>query len=217
MHFTAIVGVNGSSRRFPVVLNLPGMHNVQNALAAIAVANEIGAADAAIIKALAEFKGVERRFQHYGAIQVADQRRVTLIDDYGHHPAELNATLNAARGAFPQRRIVLAFQPHRYTRTRDLFEDFAQVLSQADVLLLTEVYPAGEEPIVAADSKSLARAVRVQGKVEPIYAPTVDDLVTAILDVAEDGDVVLIMGAGSIARVAPEIFQRQKKLKIINE
>lgn len=217
MHFTAIVGVNGSSRRFPVVLNLPGTHNVQNALAAIAVANEIGAADAAIIKALAEFKGVERRFQHYGATQVADQRRVTLIDDYGHHPAELNATLNAARGAFPQRRIVLAFQPHRYTRTRDLFEDFAQVLSQADVLLLTEVYPAGEEPIVAADSKSLARAVRVQGKVEPIYAPTVDDLVTAILDVAEDGDVVLIMGAGSIARVAPEIFQRQKKLKIINE
>lgn len=217
MHFTAIVGVNGSGRRLPVVLNLPGMHNVQNALAAIAVANEIGAPDAAIIKALSEFKGVERRFQHYGMIQVTDQRCITLVDDYGHHPAELTATLNAARGAFPQRRIVLAFQPHRYTRTRDLFEDFVQVLSQADVLLLTEVYPAGEEPIVAADSKSLARAVRIQGKVEPIYAPTVDDLVAAILDVVDDGDVVLIMGAGSIAKVAPEIFQKQKKLKIINE
>lgn len=217
MHFTAIVGVNGSSRRLPIVLNLPGMHNIQNALAAIAVANEIGVPDAAIVRALSGFKGVERRFQHYGTIRLADQRSFSLVDDYGHHPAELAATLSAARGAFPGRRVVLAFQPHRYTRTRDLFEDFAKVLSQADVLLLTEVYPAGEEPIVAADSKSLARAVRVQGRVEPIYTQTVGDLITAILDVVDDGDVMLIMGAGSISRAAPEIFQRQRELRIINE
>jgi len=217
MHFTAIVGVNGSSRRLPIILNLPGLHNIQNALAAIAVANEIGAPDAAIIRALAEFKGVERRFQHYGTIQLAAQRHFELIDDYGHHPVELEATLDAARGAFPGKRLVLAFQPHRYTRTRDLFEDFVKVLSQADVLLLTEVYPAGEEPIVAADSKSLARAVRVQGKVEPIYAQTVDDLITAVLGVIKDNDVVLVMGAGSVSRVGPEIAQKHQQLRIINE
>ena len=144
------------------------------------------------------------------------QRGFTLIDDYGHHPVELAATMEAARGAFPGKRLILAFQPHRYTRTRDLFEDFAHVLSQADVLLLTAVYPAGEEPIVAADSKSLARAVRVQGKVEPIYAHTVDDLIDSILDVAENNDVVLVMGAGSVSRVAPEIISRQQTLTLIN-
>ncbi|MCB1935644.1 MAG: UDP-N-acetylmuramate--L-alanine ligase [Nitrosomonas sp.] len=216
MHFTAVVGVNGSSRRLPIILNLPGLHNIQNALAAIAVANEVGASDAAIIKALSEFKGVERRFQHYGTIQLEGQRNFELVDDYGHHPVELQATMEAARGAFPGKRLVLAFQPHRYTRTRDLFEDFVKVLSQADVLLLTEVYQAGEEPIVAADSKSLARAVRVQGKVEPIYAQTVDDLIKAIPDAVCDGDVVLVMGAGSISRVAPEIVQKRQTLKIIN-
>lgn len=216
MHFTAIVGVNGSSRRLPIVLNLPGLHNIQNALAAIAVANEIGVPDDAIVSALSVFKGVERRFQRYGTIQLGEQRGFTLIDDYGHHPVELAATMEAARGAFPGKRLILAFQPHRYTRTRDLFEDFAHVLSQADVLLLTAVYPAGEEPIVAADSKSLARAVRVQGKVEPIYAHTVDDLIDSILDVAENNDVVLVMGAGSVSRVAPEIISRQQTLTLIN-
>ncbi len=215
MRFTALIGVNGSARRLPVVLNLPGLHNIQNALAAIAVANEIGVPDAAIIKALSEFKGVERRFQMYGEIRYANQTSFALIDDYGHHPAELTATISAARGAFPDRRLVLAFQPHRYSRTCDLFEDFVKALSQTDVLLLAEVYPAGEAPIVAADSKSLARSVRVQGKVEPIYVNAVDDLASAILDVVEDGDVVLVMGAGSVSRVAPEIAQNEQKLTMV--
>ncbi|HBV20748.1 MAG TPA: UDP-N-acetylmuramate--L-alanine ligase [Nitrosomonas sp.] len=217
MYFTALIGVNGSARRLPIVLNLPGLHNIQNALAAIAVANEIGAPDAAIIKALAEFKGVERRFQQYGEIRLSNQRSFMLVDDYGHHPAELAATMSAARGAFPGRRLVLAFQPHRYSRTRDLFEDFVKVLSQTDVLLLTDVYPAGEDPVVAADSKSLARAVRVKGKVEPIYAKTIEDLIAAIPDAVENNDVVLVMGAGSVAGVAPEIVKKQQKLMIINE
>ncbi|MCB1947577.1 UDP-N-acetylmuramate--L-alanine ligase [Nitrosomonas sp.] len=217
MHFTALIGVNGSARRLPVQLNLPGLHNVQNALAAIAVANEVGAPDAAMIKALSVFKGVERRFQHYGEIRLSRQRSFALVDDYGHHPAELAATIDAARGAFPGRRLVLAFQPHRYTRTRNLFEDFVRVLSQADVLLLAEVFSAGEEPIVAADSKSLARSVRIQGKVEPIYAATVEELTAAIMDVVRDGDLVLVMGAGSISKVAPEIVKEQQKLMIINE
>lgn len=217
MHFTALIGVNGSARRLPIHLNLPGLHNVQNALAAIAVANEIGVPDAAITRALASFKGVERRFQYYGEIRLSRQRSFALIDDYGHHPAEIAATLDAARGAFPGRRLVLAFQPHRYTRTRDLFEDFVKVLSQADVLLLAEVYSAGEEPIVAADSKSLTRSVRIKGKVEPIYTANVEELTAAILDVVEDGDLVLVMGAGSIAKVAPEIVKKQQKLMIINE
>ncbi|SFK39551.1 UDP-N-acetylmuramate--L-alanine ligase [Nitrosomonas aestuarii] len=217
MHFTALIGVNGSARSLPIVLNLPGVHNILNALAAIAVANEIGVPDAAIIKALAEFRGVERRFQQYGEIRLSNQRSFLLVDDYGHHPAELAATMSAARGAFSGRRLVLAFQPHRYSRTRDLFEDFVKVLSQTDVLLLTDVYPAGEDPVVAADSKSLARAVRVKGKVEPIYAKTIDDLIAAIPDTVEDNDLVLIMGAGSVAGVAPEIVKRQQKLMIINE
>ncbi|SEM86718.1 UDP-N-acetylmuramate--L-alanine ligase [Nitrosomonas marina] len=217
MHFTALIGVNGSARRLPIHLNLPGLHNVQNALAAIAVANEIGVPDAAITRALSSFKGVERRFQYYGEIRLSRQRSFALIDDYGHHPAEITATLDAARGAFPGRRLVLAFQPHRYTRTRNLFEDFVKVLSRADVLLLAEVYSAGEEPIVAADSKSLTRSVRVKRKVEPIYNANVEELTAAILDVAEDGDLVLVMGAGSIAKVAPEIVKKQQKLMIINE
>ena len=155
-----------------VLLNLPGVHNVLNALAAIAVGREVGAPDAAIAKALAEFKGVGRRFQRYGDVPLAGGGHFTLVDDYGHHPAEMAATLAAARGAFPGRRIVLAFQPHRYTRTRDLFEDFVQVLSTVDELVLADVYPAGEAPIVAADGRSLARSVRVAGKVEPIFVET---------------------------------------------
>ncbi len=216
MHFKALIGVNGSARRLSIQLNLPGLHNVQNALAAIAVANEIGVPDTAIIKALSEFKGVERRFQSYGEIRLSKQRHFVLIDDYGHHPAELSATMNAARGAFPGRRLVLAFQPHRYSRTRNLFEDFVKVLSQADVLLITEVYSAGEEPVVAADSKSLARSVRVQGRVEPIYVATVEELTAVILDVVEDDDLVLVMGAGSVSKVAPEIVKKQPKLMVIN-
>jgi len=216
MRFTAIVGVNGSARKLGITLNLPGLHNIQNALAAITVANEIGVPDAAIIKALSEFKGVERRFQQYGEIKLSAQKSFTLIDDYGHHPAEIDATIKAARGAFPGRRLLVAFQPHRYTRTRDLFEDFIKVLSQADGLLLTEVYAAGEEPIVAADSKSLARSIRIQGKVEPIYVENVEDLPVAIMDAVQDGDVVLVLGAGSIAKVAPHIAQMRNKLIVVN-
>lgn len=216
MKFTAVVGVNGSARQLDITLNLPGLHNVQNALAAIAVANEIGVPDTAIVKALAEFKGVERRFQQYGEIKLAALKSFTLIDDYGHHPFEMEATMKAARGAFPNRRLVLAFQPHRYTRTRDVFEDFIKVLSQVDVLLLTEVYAAGEDPIVAADSKSLARSVRVQGKVEPIYVEDVDDLSAAILNIVQDGDVVLVMGAGSVSKVAPSIATMRNKLTVVH-
>lgn len=216
MRFTAVVGVNGSARNLEITLNLPGLHNIQNALAAIAVANEIGVSDTAIVKALSEFKGVERRFQQYGEIKFSAQKSFALVDDYGHHPAEMEATIKAARGAFPGRRLVVAFQPHRYTRTRDVFEDFTRVLSQVDVLLLTEVYPAGEDPIVAADSKSLARSIRVQGKVEPIYIEEVDNLPPAILNVVQDGDVVLVMGAGSVAKVAPHIAQMRNKLIVVN-
>jgi UDP-N-acetylmuramate--alanine ligase len=216
MKFTAIVGVNGSARKLGITLNLPGLHNIQNALAAIAVANEIGVPDTAIVKALSEFKGVERRFQQYGDIRLSAQKNFVLIDDYGHHPAEMEATIRAARGAFPSRRLVVAFQPHRYTRTRDLFEYFIKALSQVDVLLLAEVYPAGEDPIVAADSKSLARSIRVQGKVEPIYVEAVDELPVALLSVVQDDDVVLVMGAGSIAKVAPGIAQMSNKLIVVN-
>jgi UDP-N-acetylmuramate--alanine ligase len=191
----------GSALRLEIVLNLPGVHNVLNALAAIAVADEVGVADEAIVKALAEFKGVDRRFQRYGEIELAGRGSFTLIDDYGHHPAEMAATLAAVRGAFPGRRLVLAFQPHRYTRTRDCFEDFVKVLSSVDALLLGEVYAAGEAPIVAADGRSLVRAIRVAGKVEPIFVEDIGDMPQQILGVARADDVVLTMGAGSIGAV----------------
>jgi UDP-N-acetylmuramate--alanine ligase len=186
-----------------IQLNLAGVHNVQNALAAIAVGMEVGAPDAAIVKALAEFSGVDRRFQRYGDISIANSGRYTLIDDYGHHPVELTATIAAARGAFPGRRLVLAFQPHRYTRTRDCFDDFVRVLAGVDVLLLTEVYPAGEAPLVAADSRALAAALLAQGKPQPLLIEQVADLPQAIRNTVKDGDVVLTMGAGSIGGVAP--------------
>jgi len=188
-----------------VVLNLPGQHNVLNALAAIAVADELGVADAAILKALAEFRGVGRRFQSYGDITLKAGGAFTLIDDYGHHPAEMAATLAAARGAYDGRRLVLAFQPHRFTRTRDLFEDFVKVLSTADALVLADVYPAGEAPIVAADGRSLARAVRVAGKVEPVFVEDIAEMPEAIRRVARDGDVVVTMGAGSIGNVPAQL------------
>ncbi len=206
MHFR-VVRRNGHSKTgadLNVTLNLPGLHNVRNALAAIAVGMEIGAPDEAIVKALAEFRGVGRRFQRYGEVALA-QGHFTLIDDYGHHPAEMVATISAARGAFPNRRLVLAFQPHRYTRTRDCFEDFVKVLSSVDALLLTEVYPAGEAPIVAADGRALARAVRVAGKVEPVFVEQIGELPAAILAKAKSGDVVITMGAGSIGTVPGKI------------
>lgn len=201
MHFT-VIRINGVTTTFDVELNLPGRHYVQNALAAIAVASELNVPDAAIIKALAEFKGVGRRFERYGEIPAKDGGTFTLIDDYGHHPVEMQAVIAAARGAFPGRRLVMAFQPHRYTRTRDCFEDFVKVLSSVDALILTEVYPAGEPPIVAADGRSLVRAVRVADKVEPLFVETPAELPEAILGMAKDGDVVVVMGAGSIGQVA---------------
>ena len=207
MHFDC-VRVNGSINRFPVILNLPGRHNVLNALAAIAIATEVGADDAAIQRALVEFSGVGRRFQRYGEVALPEAQgggSFTLIDDYGHHPVEMAATLAAARGAFPGRRLLLAFQPHRYTRTRDCFEDFVKVLNGVDALLLAEVYAAGEAPIVAADGRSLARALRVAGKVEPLFVEDIGDMPQSILDAARDGDVVITMGAGSIGAVPAKV------------
>ncbi|PKO74257.1 MAG: UDP-N-acetylmuramate--L-alanine ligase [Betaproteobacteria bacterium HGW-Betaproteobacteria-15] len=201
MHFK-VSRINGVTTTFDVTLNLPGRHYVQNALAAIAVASELNVPDVAIVKALAEFKGVGRRFERYGEIPAREGGHFTLIDDYGHHPMEMKAVISAARGAFPGRRLVLAFQPHRYTRTRDCFEDFVDVLSSVDALILTEVYPAGEPPIVAADGRSLVRAVRVADKVEPRFVESPVDLPEAILGMARDGDVVIVMGAGSIGQVA---------------
>jgi UDP-N-acetylmuramate--alanine ligase len=192
------------ARDLPVELNLPGVHNVRNALAAIAIGRELGVADAAIAKALAEFRGVGRRFQRYGDV-TTNGGSYTLIDDYGHHPVEMAATIAAARGSFPGRRLVLAFQPHRYTRTRDLFEDFVKVLSTVDALVLLEVYPAGEAPIVAADGRALVRAVRVAGQVEPVFVETLADMPAAIGAIVRDGDVVVTMGAGSIGQVPAQL------------
>jgi UDP-N-acetylmuramate--alanine ligase len=191
-----------------ITLNLPGEHNVKNALAAIAVATELEIPDAPIAAALAGFAGVGRRFQRYGEVRASDGAGAfTVIDDYGHHPAEMAAVIAAARGAFPGRRLVLAFQPHRYTRTRDCFEDFVKVLGTADAVLLTEVYAAGEPPIVAADGRTLARALRVAGKVDPVFVDEVDALPQAVLEHARAGDVVIVMGAGSIGAVAPRIVE----------
>jgi UDP-N-acetylmuramate--alanine ligase len=201
MHFTALRRNGVQLPPLAVTLNLPGRHNVQNALAAIAVATELNVDDAAIQRALAGFTGVGRRFQRYGEVPAQNGGHFTLIDDYGHHPAEMAATIAAARGAFPGRRLVLAFQPHRYTRTRDLFEDFVKVLGEADAVLLAEVYAAGEAPLVAADGRSLARAVRVAGKTEPVFVEAIADMPQAILDTTRDGDVVICMGAGSIGSV----------------
>jgi UDP-N-acetylmuramate--alanine ligase len=198
-------GSDSAAADLIVTLNLPGMHNVLNALAAIAVGMEVGVPDACIVKALAEFRGVGRRFQRYGEVALPDGGSFTLIDDYGHHPVEMAATIEAVRGAFPGRRLMLAFQPHRYTRTRDCFEDFVKVLSTVDALVLTEVYPAGEAPIVAADGRALVRAVRVQGKVEPLFVENISALPAAIQDAVRGGDVVLTMGAGSIGGVAAAV------------
>jgi UDP-N-acetylmuramate--alanine ligase len=204
MKFTC-VRTNGSVSRLDITLNLPGRHNILNALAAIAIATEVGVGDTAIVKALAEFKGVGRRFTRYGELAAASGGTFTLVDDYGHHPVEMAATIAAARGAFPGRRLLLAFQPHRYTRTRDCFEDFVKVLSSVDGLLLADVYAAGEAPIVAADGRTLARAVRVAGKVEPIFVEQIAEMPAAIRAAACDGDVVITMGAGSIGGVPAQL------------
>jgi UDP-N-acetylmuramate--alanine ligase len=198
MHFTAM---REDAPAIDIVLNLPGLHNVQNALAAIAIATELEVKDADIQRALADFNGVGRRFQRYGEVSVTSGGAYTLVDDYGHHPVEMAATIAAARGAFPDKRLVLAFQPHRFTRTRDCFEDFVKVLSTVDALVLTEVYSAGEAPIVAADGRSLTRAIRVAGKVEPVFVETVDEVPEALGAIVRDGDVVITMGAGSIGGV----------------
>ena len=190
-----------------ITLNLPGEHNVRNALAAIAVATELELPDAPIATALSKFSGVGRRFQRYGELNAAQGGRFTLIDDYGHHPVEMAAVIAAARGAFPGRRLVLAFQPHRFTRTRDCFEDFVKVMGQADAVLLTEVYAAGEAPIVAADGRSLARALRVAGKVDPVFVDDVSELPVEINAFARDGDVVISMGAGTIGAVPPKVAE----------
>jgi UDP-N-acetylmuramate--alanine ligase len=203
MRFTAL---REGAPALDVTLNLPGRHNVSNALAAIAVATELDLPEAPIRDALASFTGVGRRFARHGEVPI-DGGTFTLIDDYGHHPVEMAATLAAARGAFPGRRIVLAFQPHRYTRTRDCFEDFVKVLSTVDVLLLADVYPAGEAPIVAADGRSLARAIRVAGRVEPVFVESIDDMPAAIRAAAQPGDVVITMGAGSIGGVPARLLE----------
>jgi UDP-N-acetylmuramate--alanine ligase len=194
-----------------VVLNLPGHHNVLNALAAIAVATELDVPDAAIQSALLGFQGVGRRFQSYGQAPAKDGGSFTVIDDYGHHPVEMAATLAAARGAFPGQRLLLAFQPHRYTRTRDCFEDFVKVIGQADMVLLSEVYAAGETPIVAADGRALVRALRVAGKVEPIFVDDIANMAQAVIDAARSGDVVMCMGAGSIGAVPAKIIEMLQK------
>ena len=213
MWFDVVCAENGGpALQMEVTLNVPGEHNVRNALAAIAIGLELGVPPASIAAALAGFKGVGRRFQQYGEARASDNGRYIVVDDYGHHPAEMAATLAAARGAFPGRRLVLVFQPHRYTRTRDCFEDFVKVLSTADALVLTEVYAAGEAPIVAADGRALARAVRVHGRVEPVFVETVGELPEAIRGVARSGDVVLTMGAGSIGGVAAVLVRNQDGL-----
>ena len=199
-----------------VKLRLPGLHNVKNALAAIAVADELQVGDAAVIAALEKFEGIDRRFQEIGDITMKNGV-VKLVDDYGHHPTEIAATLAAAKAGYPERRVVLVFQPHRYTRTRDLMDDFATVLSEADALVLLDVYAAGEEPIAGADGRTMARAVRTRGAVDPVFVEHLDDLADVLNDVLADGDLVLTMGAGDIGAYAqslPDLLQAGPSLKV---
>ena len=207
MRFTALCRHNTVPVDLNVTLNLAGLHNVLNALAAIAVGLEVGVAGEAIVAALEEFQGVGRRFQRYGEIPLKSGGNFTLIDDYGHHPVEMVATLSAVRGAFPGRRLVLAFQPHRYTRTRDLFEDFVKVLGTVDALVLAEVYAAGEAPIVAADGRALMHALRVAGQNETVFVEQMQDMPQAILKMAQAGDVVVTMGAGSVGGVPGQVLR----------
>jgi UDP-N-acetylmuramate--alanine ligase len=199
-----------------VKLRLPGLHNVKNALAAIAVADELQVGDAAVIAALEKFEGIDRRFQTLGEITTA-AGKVLLIDDYGHHPTEIAATLAAARSGWPNRRVVLVFQPHRYTRTRDLMDDFATVLSEADVTIVLDVYAAGEDPIPGADGRAIARAVRSRGSVEPVFVESLDELLPVLDGLVKAGDLVLMMGAGDIGAYAsglPELLRQKPNLKV---
>jgi UDP-N-acetylmuramate--alanine ligase len=201
----------GAGAALTVTLNLPGIHNVSNALAAIAVATELGIDDDAIARALAAFQGIDRRLQHIGDVTLA-AGTVTIVDDYGHHPTEVAATLEALRQGYPGRRLVLAFQPHRYTRTRDLIDDFGRVLSQADVLLVTEVYAAGEAPIAGADGRAICRAVRSRAQVEPVFVENVETLGAALQGMIRGGDLVVTMGAGNINTVShtlPALLSQQ--------
>jgi UDP-N-acetylmuramate--alanine ligase len=211
MCFTALCRHNTVPLDLEVTLNLAGLHNVLNALAAIAVGLEVGVAPAAIVAALAEFEGVGRRMQRYGEVALPSGGSFTLIDDYGHHPVEMKATLAAVRGAFPDKRLLLAFQPHRYTRTRDLFEDFVKVMSGVDALALAEVYAAGEAPIVAADGRALMHALRLSGQSEAVFVEKIAEMPQAIMNMARDGDVVLTMGAGSIGGVPNLVKQLTQK------
>ena len=195
---------SGNENQLHISLRLPGLHNVRNALAAIAVADELQIPDDAVTRALENFEGIDRRFQYIGELQTGDGKML-LVDDYGHHPTEIAATLDAARSGWPQRRVVLVFQPHRYTRTRDLLDDFASVLSDCDVLVLLDVYAAGEDPIAGADGRSIARAVRSRGAVEPVFVETLDALQAVLEDVLKDGDLVLTMGAGDIGAYAQDL------------
>jgi UDP-N-acetylmuramate--alanine ligase len=201
-----IVDVPGTRNWLSVTLNQPGRHNVQNALAAIAIANELGVGKDAIARALANFSGIGRRFQINGDVKLAGGE-VMLVDDYGHHPREIAATVDAARRAWPQRRLVVAFQPHRYTRTYDLFDDFTAVLAEIDTLLVTEVYAAGEKPIPGADGRALCRAIRARGKTDPIFVPDVNELPAVLAGLLQPNDIVLTLGAGDIGRVAAALPQ----------
>ncbi len=194
-HFRVILP--GRRRPLEITLNMPGRHNVLNALAAIAVASELGVGDAAIGKALASFQGIGRRFVIREGVTIRDGS-IMLVDDYGHHPREIGATIEAIRSGWPERRLVVAFQPHRYTRTRDLLDDFAQVLSTTDALLVLEVYPAGEKPIAGADGRSLCRAIRSRGQVEPVFVEQLEELAPVLREILRDGDILLTLGAGSI-------------------
>ncbi|MDO8767938.1 MAG: UDP-N-acetylmuramate--L-alanine ligase [Burkholderiaceae bacterium] len=211
MCFTVQRSHGGNLPDLNIELNLPGLHNVLNALAAIAVATELDVADVAIQKALSQFRGVDRRFQNYGNLNSRTGGTFTLIDDYGHHPVEMSATIEAARGAYPNQRLVLAFQPHRFSRTRDCFEDFVKIISSVDAVLLAEVYAAGEMKIVGADGRALARALRLAGKIEPLFVDEIDAMPNAIADVAKNGDVVLCMGAGSIGAVPKKLVELLNK------
>ena len=201
------VHIKSTDESFKVHLNMPGEHNVLNALAAIAIARECGVSNEAIQKGLKKFQGIARRFQINGEVAVKEGK-VLCIDDYGHHPKELQATISTIRQQWPDRRLVLAFQPHRYSRTRDLFDDFTQVLSEVDVLLLTEVFAAGEEPIAGADGRALSRSIRVRGIVDPIFVEDVNDLPTVLSGIVQDKDIVLTAGAGNIGNVAQTLPQQ---------
>ena len=205
MHFD--LALPGASHTLAATLNLPGRHNVLNACAAAAVAHQVGVSDEAILHGLASFKGVGRRFNVLGEIALA-QGSALFVDDYGHHPRELAAAISAARGGWPERRLVVAFQPHRYSRTRALLEDFADVLSHADALVLTEVYAAGEAPIAAADGRALARAVRARGRVEPVFVGSSGLLLEVLSDVLKDGDLLVMLGAGDIGQRAQDLLLR---------